>query len=533
MGAEDNRATTARIDLAHAAPRSLGRLTLDPPVRQIRRDDGAEEVVEPRVMQVLLALVQAEGGIVTRDSLADSCWEGRVVGEDAINRVISRIRRVAEGIGADSFRLETITKVGYRLIALDGEGHAALPVASPALPVTLPVVARSPTMGRRRLLGGLAALGLTGIGGYWWSHRDRGEAPSPEVAALMAQANAALGQVNPEGVAAARGILQRVTEIAPDYADGWGRLAMALALSYYGSDPKVAQQLREAKTKAAADRALAIDPDNAPAQAALARTLPRVGGWTRAEDMLRKALRAHPDDPDLLLVMGNLLAGLGWMREAARDFSRLLKVREPTPGVAYFAAVVMWASGRLDEADAVLDRVWPMFPKHFAVWFTRVYTLMYTGRTEEAAAIVANVEGRPNGIPVSEFEHVALVIRAIQDRERADIDAVEAYCLEASRLGSGFAENAIQWCATLGRLDAAFAIADAYYFSRGFVVPDSRFAPEQGGHTTLADRRTYILFLPSTAAMRRDARFGPIVQQLGLERYWAARRRQPDYRLRA
>src|SRR3546814_8465987 len=70
-------------------------------------------------MQVLLALAEERSESVRREDLTERCWEGRIVGEDAINRVLSRPRRVAEGIGEDSFRIETITKVGYRLVELD------------------------------------------------------------------------------------------------------------------------------------------------------------------------------------------------------------------------------------------------------------------------------------------------------------------------------------------------------------------------------------------------------------------------------
>src|SRR3546814_14303271 len=115
----ERRMATIRIDLGLAAPVRLGRLALNPALREIRRDDGAEEIIEPRVMQVLLALAEARSEIVRREDLTERCWEGRIVGEDAINRVLSRLRRVAEGIGEASFRIETITKVGYRLVELD------------------------------------------------------------------------------------------------------------------------------------------------------------------------------------------------------------------------------------------------------------------------------------------------------------------------------------------------------------------------------------------------------------------------------
>lgn len=71
-------------------------------------------------MQLLVALHRAGGAVVSKDDLLQSCWEGRVVGEDAINRVVSRLRGVAKEAGGQ-FRIETITKVGYRLISSNGE----------------------------------------------------------------------------------------------------------------------------------------------------------------------------------------------------------------------------------------------------------------------------------------------------------------------------------------------------------------------------------------------------------------------------
>ena len=89
------------IDLAHEPGFTLGGIRVRPGLRQLVRDsDGAEEMVEPRVMQVLVALARAKGAIVTRDELIRDCWEGRVVGEDAINRALSRVRRLSEGIAA-------------------------------------------------------------------------------------------------------------------------------------------------------------------------------------------------------------------------------------------------------------------------------------------------------------------------------------------------------------------------------------------------------------------------------------------------
>ena len=110
-----------RIDLWRADSARLGQLTIDPASRRVAHDDGREEFLEPRVMQVLVALMRAEGRIVSREELLNTCWPNVLVGEDALNRVIGRLRRLAGDVGAGAFKIETITKVGYRLMALGAE----------------------------------------------------------------------------------------------------------------------------------------------------------------------------------------------------------------------------------------------------------------------------------------------------------------------------------------------------------------------------------------------------------------------------
>lgn len=114
------------IDLAHTASFTLGLLTVNPALRTVALRNAESESLEPRVMQVLVALAQAGGGILSRDDLISRCWQGRIVGEDAINRVISRLRHLGRGIGAGSIDLETVPRVGYRLKGL-GSGDTRPP----------------------------------------------------------------------------------------------------------------------------------------------------------------------------------------------------------------------------------------------------------------------------------------------------------------------------------------------------------------------------------------------------------------------
>ena len=109
-------------------------------------------------MQVLVALARKRGQVVSRDELIETCWEGRIVGDDALNRCISKIRKLGEANNA--FRLETIPRVGYRLHA-HGSGDAVASGPGVAVP--------APRLWRRLPLAAIAVAVVVGVAGVaWW-----------------------------------------------------------------------------------------------------------------------------------------------------------------------------------------------------------------------------------------------------------------------------------------------------------------------------------------------------------------------------
>lgn len=515
------------ITLAHESAFRIGRVEVRPSTREIVRDDGAVEIVEPRIMQVLVALARAEARIVPRDALTLSCWEGRIVGDDAINRVISRLRRLSEGIGEGSFRIETVTKVGYRLIPADG---AVARQAAPAVrEVRLGPAGQSWRPSRRAAIGAGAAC-LIGLGGGSLLLRSRARAPSGEIEHLMGQAALAMRQDTREGQNQAFGLYRRIVTIAPDFADGWGALALAYASAAPFRARDEGRMLRH-RAAAAARRAIDIEADNSFALAALAVARPRRGSWIEVDRALRAALARRPGDPILTSALALTFAGVGRAREATAMADRLGEpARGPAPGAYYTKIMLYWAAGRLEEVDVLLGEALALYPTHFALWFARFYILMYSGRADEAAAIARNRAGRPTGIDSEEFEAIVRVADAVQAPSAAAIDAVVREQEQRARRGAGFAENAVQFASVLGRIDDAFAIARAYYFDEGFAVPEVRFSVEQGSYTPRSERHTSFLFAPSTANLRRDRRFDLLVRQLGLELYWQRTGSVPDYR---
>src|SRR5688500_11565640 len=94
-----------RVNLAREPDFSLGGAGVRPSTREIEFEDG-RETIEPRVMQALVALARRRSAVVSRDQLIQHCWEGRVVGEDAINRCLAKVRRITERM--QGVALETV-----------------------------------------------------------------------------------------------------------------------------------------------------------------------------------------------------------------------------------------------------------------------------------------------------------------------------------------------------------------------------------------------------------------------------------------
>jgi TolB-like protein/Tfp pilus assembly protein PilF len=108
----------SEVDLTFEPDFELGSVRVRPSLHEVLIG-GHCQTLEPRVMQVLVALGRAAGQTVTRDELIDRCWAGRCVSDDAINRTISKVRALIQLDPTSSFRIETRPRLGYRLFVAD------------------------------------------------------------------------------------------------------------------------------------------------------------------------------------------------------------------------------------------------------------------------------------------------------------------------------------------------------------------------------------------------------------------------------
>ncbi len=91
----------------------IGEVGFSPDACELYKD-GLVEHLQPQVRNVLLALVEHAGDVVTKEALLERAWHGRPVSDECLTRCISILRKHLSDRG-DKHLIETIPRVGYRL----------------------------------------------------------------------------------------------------------------------------------------------------------------------------------------------------------------------------------------------------------------------------------------------------------------------------------------------------------------------------------------------------------------------------------
>jgi len=499
------------IDLADF---SLGEALVRPSQRRI--EGPAQTIrIEPRVMQVLVALYNAKGAVVSRDALIEQCWGGVFVSDDSLNRAIGQVRQALRRAGVEGETVETIPRAGYHLT-----------VGGPWPAQATGTEASARNVGRRSMIAGafgIAALGVAGLG-IWHARRD----PADErVVALLGQSEGALRQGTPAGNMQATRLLERVITAQPDNALGWGKLALARTYLAEVTPPDQVAAI-VAGVQEAARRAFALDPDQIDAHAALAILPPYFGDWRTAELRMLKVLERDPDHLPMLDTHIFFKVATGSAREGSAQ-RLIVAEREPFHAVHQFKKVYsFWILGRNDEADRAVDRALRLWPRHPAIWFARLWTLVFTGRAGRARAHVEDAEARPD-FPPWLIETISASMEALTSRRPADIADATLRTLAVLDRGPAQSVFAILQLVALGEIDRAFDVARAYLLERGPLIATLRWRPGQFVLNDLQQRSTHMLFLPATAAMRADPRFMRLCGDMGLLDYWEQADVRPDF----
>lgn len=472
-------------------------------------------MLEPRVMRVLVALASAGGKVLSRDDLIALCWDGQIVGDNAINRVISRLRQILALLASNTVRLETITKVGFRLIAEADPATGDRPPA-PTSPVADPV----PAVNRRWLIGaGLGAVVATGAIGW---HLTSSRSPDPMAVKLVERGNSVMKSARIGSTPEAIRLYTQAVKLDPTYGDGWGALASSYrhALDGYGKGERLSYPQMVAS---AADRALALDPAQPDALVAKASIYPEYQNWLTQEKDLRALVRRFPDHWYANARMGILLREVGRFEEALQFSARVVQIdRQLAPAWAGLIRTLTLA-GRFHEADAAFDESTFRSSPHPAIWFNRYSTLIESQRFGEAGAFARDMRTMPEEFPPRIGETHARMADTLAQRDKAGIARSLAYIKDNLR-DPGYVDRAAPLLALLGDTSAALQAFSAYLFG-GSIAGHTYPAPGR-----LDTRSTQSLFAPSLFSSRGESLFVTILRRSGLEDYWQRSGSQPDFR---
>lgn len=503
-------ATLAREDEAvilASEPRfRLGILDVIPALRQIAWN-GERRTLEPRVMQVLVALAHAKGEIVGRDDLILRCWDGRIVGDSSINRVISLLRGLAAETGA--FEIETVTKVGYRLAVRD-----VVSLFPPAAPPARPQI-----LNRRAMIGAGTAVMLAGGGALFWfvpRERANGEARAHYEAGLRTLV------ANSDNNLQAISYFERAVALDPDMAVAWGELAFARLRSIDGMS-ETEMDATAARVRSDAGRALRLDPRNRPATLALGYLLPDYRNWLEAEKASRAALERLPGDPQIQGRLAATLFQVGRVRESVTILETLMKCEPLVPARHRLLAYARWYEGDLGRARAGLDRADRLWPLDDYVWMDRFFFLSLSGAAQSALAMTDRPMAFAPTTPLPREVGITCA-KALGGNRPLDVQAAVAALIEARAAGRVGSHVSIQFLSAFGAIEPAFAQAYDY-----FLGPRDKVSGERASLAPMSDRHTHILFSPAAAPMRSDPRFARLTSIIGLDRYWKESGTRPDY----
>jgi DNA-binding winged helix-turn-helix (wHTH) protein len=467
-------------DLSTRQDFRLGSVVVSPSSRIVRAVTGVV-TLEPRVMQVLTLLAEADGSLVTRQTLFRRCWGTVAVGEDSLNRVIAVLRRVAEQTGPGGFKIRTVPAAGY-VLEID-RPEATAEAAGP--PVDVDAAIRAGFDSWRLAL------------------------PAPDWPRI-------------EG-------LRKAVAANPQRADAWAMLALLLRIAAeYAEADACAEAVDECQACAA--KALALDGSQTNARAALASLAPLFGDWTAARRRLTAIRHADPANVAAAHDLAVLEMATGRLSAAAPIIAALIEA-DPLGAIFHYKRMYhLWSLGQLGEMDRVADRAMQLWPRHPAIWHSRLWSLAFTGRAEAAVAQVEDASLRPD-IPPPALAMLHATMTAVAELRAGDEPpaGVVAQNLAAAARGPAQCVAAIIHLGGLGALDAAFDVANGYLARRGPLVTPLRHTAADPSINDQHRRVTQMLFIPATAGLRADPRFADLCEAIGLGDYWRQAKVTPDF----
>ena len=264
---------------------------------------------------VLEALVEANGDVVTREDLIERAWPDVCVGEEVLTQAVAELRRAFGDSPREARYIETVPKAGYRL----APGLAVREVGDDHQPP-------APIIDPESSIGAVAA--------YYSAYEafDRGGA---------------------DQIYSSITLCEEALSYDPTFAPAHALLSAALSYRqlYYGQKQDTLE-----KALSAAQRAIACDRTAPEGYAAQGFALAQLGDFDHAVTSFNAAMRLRPDSYFMLISFGRVLYARGAYQAASRLFDRAARICGDEFHGLMLSATTSRASGDLERASAKMKR---------------------------------------------------------------------------------------------------------------------------------------------------------------------------------
>ena len=316
------------------------------------RKQGSLIRLRGQPLQTLKLLLYERGGIVTREELQRTLWEGStfVDFEHGLNAAVNRLRQTLCDSAEQPRYIQTVAGQGYRLIAPIEFVHDRPAVDPPLPPTEFVSPPRERNTVRRPLFLSIGAIALLIAGVFWLHHSTERQ---KEVYGLELKGETYISKWTQADVRKGISFYNRAIALDPKSASAYTGLASGWN---FLSDLHIPPHEAMERAKAAALKAVQLNDSLAGAHANLGLVkLQYDWDWQGAEHEFRRAIDLDPRDPLGHRLYGWLLISQGQFAKAESEMRRGLDI-EPSDDFNLMEMGLVYFFGRQNDQAIEQER---------------------------------------------------------------------------------------------------------------------------------------------------------------------------------
>lgn len=330
--------------------------------------------------------------------------------------------------------------------------------------------------------------------------------------------------------------LEEAVRLAPDFARAWVALASAYAQQQNWLVGE-AQAAAIAKAVSAADRARRIDPSMGEPYIVLGRFSP-LPDWTERGRFFAMAIEAEPGDAYVQMLYAQFwLSQTGEWAAARRILRRAFESDPHSALIAkdYFGAVA--ETGDIVALERLITENEGTLVNAGVFWIS-LYAMKamqgdYAGARValgKADAFLTRLAGEKDPERLADARAVMHdTMAALESKDPAALQALAERFMRNAKMGQTAALVAIVDLTVIGRIDAAFQIAEELFVRNGFRTSVDTAALEIPFEYPYGRVATASLLGAAAADLQRDPRIWTIFAATGLAQYWLGTSDWPDF----